>query len=416
MRKTFKLGAVAAAAALVLAACSSGGGDKAESGEEKAPEKVDGAGVTLTIWTDENREAAITEAAAEFSEATGATVEVVQKNFDDLRTDFISQVSAGGGPDITVGAHDWLGALVAEGVVNTIDLGDKKNEFEKVTVDAFTYDGQLYGLPYASEAMALVRNTDLVGDEDIKDFEELLAKGNEAGVERPFVVGIGDGGNMYNTYAFQTSFDAPVFVQSADGSYTNEVGMGGENGQKFAEWMAAQGADGVLSTTVDNDIAQELFTSGKAPFALVGPWTISALKDAGMGENIKVSKIPSAGGKEASPFVGVQGFYLSSKSANALLATNFITEYLGSEKTQQALYDSDPRIPAMTKLADKYRDDPIIGGFIESASVGVPMPSIPEMGDVWDLWNNSQVQILGGADPVATWDKMVADLEAAVAG
>jgi arabinogalactan oligomer/maltooligosaccharide transport system substrate-binding protein len=44
------------------------------------------------------------------------------------------------------------------------------------------------------------------------------------------------------------------------------------------------------------------------------------------------------------------------------------------------------------------------------------MPSIPEMGSVWDLWNAAQVQIINGADAVGTWNKMVADLEATLAG
>ncbi|WP_348523796.1 extracellular solute-binding protein [Demequina litorisediminis] len=67
---------------------------------------------------------------------------MVQKNFEDLRNDFIAQVPTGEGPDITVGAHDWLGALVAAGVVNTVDLGETADDFEQVAVDAFTYDGQ----------------------------------------------------------------------------------------------------------------------------------------------------------------------------------------------------------------------------------------------------------------------------------
>ena len=58
--------------------------------------------------------------------------------------------------------------------------------------------------------------------------------------------------------------------------------------------------------------------------------------------------------------------------------------------------------------------DPIIAGFLASSQNGVPMPSIPEMGSVWDLWNAAQVQIINGADPVATWNQMVTDLEAAI--
>ena len=189
--------------------------------------------------------------------------------------------------------------------------------------------------------------------------------------------------------------------------------MGGPAGEAFATWLGAQGANGtnVISTTVDYDINNELFNTGKAPFTIQGPWAISAFPDVA---NMKVSPIPTAGGEAAAPFVGVQGFYLSSQSKNALLAQEFLVNYLATEEAQQALYDADPRIPAWSTIAASVSSDPIIAGFLASSQNGVPMPSIPEMGSVWDLWNAAQVQIINGADPVATWNQMVTDLEAAI--
>ena len=55
------------------------------------------------------------------------------------------------------------------------------------------------------------------------------------------------------------------------------------------------------------------------------------------------------------------------------------------------------------------------GGLAFDGLIGaVPMPSIPEMGNVWDVWNAAQVQIIKGADAAGTWSKMVADLEATI--
>jgi len=408
MRKHIGVGALALAAAVVLAGCSAGapeGGDDAASGD----------GAELVIWTDAEREAAITAAAEAFEEETGAKVTLVQKNFEDLRNDFIAQVPTGEGPDITVGAHDWLGALVAAGVVDTIDLGDKASEFEQVALDAMTYDGQLYAMPYSLETIALVQNVDLVGAEAPATWDDMIAKGVAAGTERPFVINTGgETGDGYTMYGLQTSFGAPVFVQDDTGSYTSEVGMGGAPGEAFASWLGANGSSGTgyISTTVDYDINNELFASGKAPYTIQGPWAISAFE----GINVAVNPIPSAGGEPAAPFVGVQGFYLSSKSKNALLAQEFLVNYLGTEDAQRALYEADPRIPAWSTLADEVSSDPITAGFVASAQSGVPMPSIPEMGSVWDLWNAAQAQIINGADPVSTWNTMVADLETTLAG
>src|SRR5690606_26763962 len=174
-----------------------------------------------------------------------ATVTLVQKNFEDLRNDFIAQVPTGEGPDITVGAHDWLGAFVAAGVVDSVDLGDKADSFEQVALEAMTYDGQLYALPYSLETIALVQNVDLVGDEAPATWDEMIQKGLDSGAERPFVINTaGETGDGYTMYGFQTSFGAPVFTQDATGSYTNEVGMGGEAGEAFATWLSENGSAG----------------------------------------------------------------------------------------------------------------------------------------------------------------------------
>ncbi|WDG17095.1 sugar ABC transporter substrate-binding protein [Microbacterium sp. Clip185] len=405
MRKIIGIGVAAAASALLLAGCS--GGSTAEQTADSSAE--------LVIWTDQEREAAITAAAKAFEEETGAKVTLVQKNFEDLRNDFISQVPTGEGPDITVGSHDWLGALVAAGVVDTIDLGEKAAEFEPVAIEAMTYDGQLYALPYSLETVALVQNVDLVGADAPATWDEMIQKGLAAGTERPFVINTaGETGDGYTMYGFQTSFGAPVFVQDSSGSYTNEVGMGGAAGEAFAQWLHANGSAGTgyLSTTIDYDINNELFASGKAPYTVQGPWAISSFPDV----NVAVNPIPSAGGQPAAPFVGVQGFYLSSQSKNALLAQEFLVNYLGTEDAQRALYEADPRIPAWTSLADEVASDPIIAGFLASSKNGVPMPSIPEMGSVWDFWNAAESQIISGADPSGTWNKMITDLQGTLAG
>ncbi len=409
MRKQIAFGALALTAAVVLAGCAGGGSsDNTDDAADSSAE--------LVVWTDEERQTAVKDAAAAFEEETGATVKIVKKNFEDLRNDFIAQVPTGEGPDITVGAHDWLGALVAAGVVDTIDLGDKASEFESVALEAMTYDGQLYALPYSLETIALVQNVDLVGAEAPATWDEMIQKGLASGAERPFVINTaGETGDGYTMYGFQTSFGAPVFVQDASGSYTTEVGMGGAAGEAFATWLGANGTAGTgfISTTVDYDINNELFNSGKAPYTIQGPWAISAYTDV---TNLAVNPIPSAGGETAAPFVGVQGLYLSSQSKNALLAQEFLVNYLGTEEAQRALYEADPRIPAWSTLATEVSSDPIIAGFLASAQNGVPMPSIPEMGSVWDLWNAAQSQIISGADPVSTWNTMVADVQAAVEG
>tara|TARA_B100000949_G_scaffold186117_1_gene168298 strand:- start:17 stop:1258 length:1242 start_codon:yes stop_codon:yes gene_type:complete len=413
MRKSWITGAFALTATAALLAGCSGGGDATT--DDDGGDAVDASGVELTVWVDENREPAVAAAAEQFETDTGATVTLVQKDFADLRADFLAQVPTGEGPDMTIGAHDWLGEFVASGVVNTLDLGEKASEFEPVALEAMTYDGQLYALPYSLETVALIQNTELVGEEAPATWEDMIAAGEESGAERPFVINTeGQTGDGYTMYGFQTSFGAPVFVQDESGSYTSEVGMAGPEGEAFAQWLSENGEDGAgyLSTTIDYDINNELFNSGEAAYTVQGPWAIASFPDV----DVAVNPIPSAGGEPAAPFVGVQGFYLSSQSENALIAQEFLVNYIATEEAQRALYEADPRIPAWSTVAEEVSSDPIIAGFLASSQNGVPMPSIPEMGSVWEYWNAAEAQIIAGADPLSTWNTMIEDLNATLGG
>lgn len=419
MRRSIVITA-AAALTLGLAAC---GGDASEEADTAGPEETTGGaaeetsepagdGGTLTIWVDDTREDAVRAAAETFEAETGATVELVQKNYDDIRPDFLAQVPTGEGPDITVGAHDWLGEFTANGVVAPIELGDVAADFEDVALEAFTYEGQVYGLPYAIENIALYRNTELV-DQTPATFDEMIAAGEASGAEYPFLIQITENGDPYTMYPFQTSFGAPVFETNEDGSYIAELAMGGEAGTAFAQWLAEQGAAGNLNTSWEYDIVVEAFANGEAAFLVGGPWMLGEFGDV----ELAVDPIPSAGGEPAQPFTGVQGFYVSAQSQNALLATDFLVNYMATEEAQIALYEAGDRTPALTSAADVVSEDPIAAGFREVGADAVPMPSIPEMGEVWNFWGVTEAQIISGAvDPVDGWEKMIADIEAAIGG
>ena len=172
-RRTFFTGAAGAAALLGLAAC---GGTSAASSPSTADAKKDlaagGAG-TITMWLDAERAPALKDVAAKFKADTGIEVKLVVKDFAAVRDDFITQVPTGKGPDLIVGPHDWLGKFVQNGVVTPIELGDKKSAFQDASVRAMTYNGSLYGVPYAVENIGLIRNTGLV-DSASESFDDVL--------------------------------------------------------------------------------------------------------------------------------------------------------------------------------------------------------------------------------------------------
>ncbi len=122
------------------------------------------------------------------------------------------------------------------------------------------------------------------------------------------------------------------------------------------------------------------FQEGRSLFWMTGPW---ARGDASA-VNYGVGLIPQFDGNAATPFVGVRGAMVSSFSDNQVLAQSFILDFFATIEVQQAMYESDPRLPATKSLfAVVEAADPIAAAFAASASNGIPMPNIPEMGSVW---------------------------------
>ncbi len=400
------------AVGLLTGGCTSTSDTPVASNTSAAPATT--ATSSLVVWVDAERADALAQAATDYEAQTGIKVEIVARDNSTLKDDFIQQAGSGSGPDVVMGAHDWLGELTTNGVIAPLELGDKAGDFLPVALDASTYEGVVYELPYAVENLAVLRNADLV-PEAAANFDDMIAKGTAAGVEFPFVVEQGENGNPYHLYPFQTAFGAPVFGRDANGSYdSTQLTLG--DGKPFAQWLATQGNNGAktMSTEISGDIAKEKFTTGQAAFWLTGPWNVKAAVDAGI--NVAVDPIPSPGSEPAQPFAGVKGFFVNQYSTNKVAANDFLVNYIGTVDVQVALFNSGGVLPALTAAADEVSSDPIIAGFKAAGMEAVPMPAIPEMGRVWEFWGIAEATILNGEDPDATWDKLTADVQSAIDG
>jgi arabinogalactan oligomer / maltooligosaccharide transport system substrate-binding protein len=443
MRAPRRLIAFAAVAALVGAACGSDDDTSEPSADTTDTETTEGSETTeapetteggeeattetteyqppargdadLVIWADDTRTPVLEPIAAAFSEAEGVNVQVLEVPFDEIRDNLSVQGPAGEGPDIIIGAHDWLGELVSNGVVEPLDLGPAASEYSEVAVQAFTYDGQTYGLPYAIENIALIRNADLV-PEAPATFEELeeIALGLQADgtVTVPLAVQQ-DPADPFHNYPLFTAMGGYVFGQDEDGSYNaDDLGIDSEGGlaaaQKFADWSES----GLISKDVSYDIMIDSFSSGQAPFAITGPWAVGEFSDI----NFVVEPVPPVEGGTPQVFVGVQGFMISSFSENVDLAKTFLLDYLNTEELQLDLYDAGGRPPAMTSAFDQVAADPIIEGFGLAGQQGAPLPAIPEMSAVWESWTDAYNLVFTGTDPTQAFTDAATAIREAIAG
>ncbi|MDJ0953842.1 MAG: extracellular solute-binding protein, partial [Acidimicrobiia bacterium] len=335
----------------------------------------------LVIWADDTRTPAIQTFADQFGADNGLTVAVQELGFGDIRDRLVTAAPVGEGPDIIIGAHDWLGELVTSGVVSPLDLSAVADDFSDASLQAFNYEGQTYGLPYAVENIALIRNTDLVPDAPAT-FEELeevaLGLVADGTVEIPLALQENGNGDPFHNYPLFTALGGYVFGLNDDGSYNPEdLGLDSEGGlaaaQAFADWSEA----GLIDIDITYDIMTESFGNGTAPFAITGPWALPSFE----GVNFVVEPIPPVDGGEPRPFIAVQGFMVSAFAENPLFAQTFVLDFMATQEAQEAIFAADPRPPAHSAAFETVAaDNPNIQGFGLSGQNGYPMPAIPAMG------------------------------------
>jgi arabinogalactan oligomer/maltooligosaccharide transport system substrate-binding protein len=406
--------ATLAGVALLTTACGGGGESSSTSAEpEAAPSAAAESGAPtrgnadLVIWTDDLKIDAVKEIATGFGETNGISVDV--QAITDTQSNFVTANTAGNGPDVVLGAHDWIGNLVQNGAIDPLQLTpDQLGAYSDVAVKATTYDEQLYGLPYGVESLVLYRNTDIVPDAPAT-LDDAFAAGQAAvaagKAESPFNLPIGEQGDAYHMQPLYTSAGGYVFGRNAEGDYDPaDLGVGSPGSIEAAKKIASLGEGGskVLSRSVSGDNSIALFAAGKAPFLLSGPWAKADVEKAGFGYAIQ--PVPGfAGMAPAKPFAGVQAFFVASKGKNKAFAQEFVANTMNTPEAMQTMFDKANLPPALTALQESAgASDPDLKAYLDAANSGEPMPAIPQMQAVFEPLGKAYAAIVGGADPAAT--------------
>ena len=356
------------------------------------------ASVDLVIWTDNDRAAAIKKYADQFGAEQG--IKVAVQVAPDVRANFKDATNAGKGPDVIVGAHDWLGELVQNNAVSPIQMpADLQSQFSPESIAATKFNGQIYGVPYAVENIGVVRNTALAPDAP-KTYEEMIAKGAElkkAGkADGTVIQEVGKTGNAYYTYPYLKAFGGGIFAQKPNGDYDpNKVIVNNAGSIKGAQQLAILGNKNILSTNVDGTNADALFDSGKYPYYITGPWAIDKAKKA----NVKyaISPLPTLAGGKMQPFLGVQMFYVSAKAKNKAFAEEFVLKYVPKKELQVDLFNIGHRPPALTAAYQQVQaTDPDVKSWFEAGKGALPMPNIPAMNSVWGPLGQAGADVIAG--------------------
>ena len=410
-----RLGALVVTMVVIISACSNSAASTSPSAASVAPASQEPAasgsaaanpsagGATLVIWADEKRAKAITPLASAWAAENGVTVKV-ESIATDITTKFKTASQAGNPPDVVVWAHDVIGDFVQNSAIDPIQ-GLDTSGFDPIAIKGMTFGGQLYGVPYSVENIALIRNTDLAPTAPAT-MEDLQVQGKKLVTDKKatdiLALQVGQKGDPYHIYPVFTSGGGSFFGLTSTGDpdpklVTVDSPESIAAGQKIYN-MGEKGT-GALKRSIDDKNAIPLFTGKKVAFLVSGPWSIADITKSGVPYDVGPIP-PFKDGTPAGPFIGVNGFYVASKGANKTLAQEFVTSLVPTLDFQVGLYNAEPRRPALTAAVDQVKaSDPNIPKFAEAAKSGVILPAIPAMGQVWTPFGVAEAAIVGGADP-----------------
>jgi len=88
----------------------------------------------IEVWCTDKEVAGLEPVARQFRRTNKVEVDIVVQA--EVRSKYMQAAIAKTGPDIVVGAHDWVGQLAKNGVIAEVNLSDKdKNKYFPVSID-----------------------------------------------------------------------------------------------------------------------------------------------------------------------------------------------------------------------------------------------------------------------------------------
>ncbi len=325
---------------------------------------------------------AFEKVAAQFNQShPNIKVSTLAVPFDAMADKITAAVPRGKGPDVFVYAQDRLGGWIAAGnTVEPIDFfldAPTKSRFLGSTMQAMTYQGNVYGLPLNFKVLTMIYNKKLLPTPP-KTSAELIATAKKLSNPATGKFGLAYAyTDFYYHAALMNAFGGGVF----DG---RKPTLNSPANVKSFETLMKWTGQGFLPAEPSVALITSLFNEGKAAMVFSGPWFLGEIKD---GVDYGLAPLPTvaeAGGKPMRPWITVEGVYIAAPSKNKDAAYEFV-KYVTDVPAGKVLALEGRQNPANKNVYSdpKIAADPVLKAFRQQVETAVPMPNLPEMTMMW---------------------------------
>lgn len=387
-RKTRISLALASAISLTLmAACTpSGGGDAAGDAE--------GTELVWAIGGADSKPGGVNQKIAdkwnELNPDKPVRIEVLPDSADQQREQQALELQAeGSGFDIIGLDVIWTGEYAENGWLEDLsDLqGDLEGQILAGPMESAQWGGQLWAVPFNSNASVLYYRTDLV-DTPPTTWDEMCTVGAEVGKANDiggyiaqgaqyegFVVNwlmqyFGNGGELYNEDQSASAFDE-------------------EKAQAATKWFSDGLSNGCFAAGFNTSMEEEArntFQQGDAVFMVNWPYAHSLMDvdESPVKGKFAIANLPAVAGGESTAVLGGFNNGVSAFSENKDAAKEFII-WLGTDPVAQKMLVTEGSVPpvaAATYEDAELKDDPVMSLMGTTLGDAKPRPPAPQWNEI----------------------------------
>lgn len=369
----------------------------------------------ITVWADETRGPNLEKVLGTVDKQAGGEwvagykVKVVTfSSFDALKT-AVDNVTKDG-PDIIVGANDWVATGAANGKLApfTPSAAVRKN-FNPNNWFDLTYKGKIYGVPVDVNNVAMLVNTSLTGGKKPATFGDMVNFYNANKTSKKLVAGlcVAGGGMSWGAHSVISALGANAYVMKNGtvDAKANPVPVETLTANIKRFLLDRNGKSNGFFPATDTGCKTN-FLAGKVPYAIIGNWEWKDYTAKGFSMNNLMSVPSTTRGKWGSAFGSVSGALLTSFAAgngNDAAAKSLLTNFFASTSGQILYQGVEQRPPAnKAAAAEAGAAQRGFGGAAARASIPQIGALLNPAGTVsyWDalpaFWNDVLVK---GVDP-----------------
>ncbi len=367
--------------------------------------------VNLTMWGAEEDQAVLQTMIDSFIEnykdVADITVQLGVESESTAKDTILTDIEAAA--DVFAFASDQLPDLVKAGALQSIDeldaaiqayagksVADIESANVSSSVEAATYNDTLYAFPMSADnGFFLYYNSDVLSEEDVASWDNLLAAADAAGLK----VGMTLASGWYNAGFFYGA----GFTTGLNDDGTTSIDFNGEadyTGVEVVQAMLNISGNSAFLAVADGDMSNQ-FASGTLCAGISGTWDAEAAQQA-FGEGYAATKLPTytvAGDQvQQGSVAGFKLVGVNAYSENAGWAA-LLADWITNEENQALRFEQRQIGPSNINAAasDAVAANVAIAALAEQSAYGV-------------------VQLVGNNywDPTATFGEIIAQGQLAV--